>query len=222
MNAKLLGSFATVVATATTISASLTLNVRSAFAASFTLVGSELKVGLELQSTATSQLFTNSFPASAIVSDSVVEFPSAASLFGNFAPGFFTVNAAIDAGADYLKLDYANAGFGTFSNTFKNTYVFTFTAPLALQITNVLIDPSTTLGLNSDRVTFDGNQLFVNVSGLPYNPNSVARINLSGTTATEPNSAAVPEPATMLGIALAGGGLAYCKRRKTSARSQEF
>jgi hypothetical protein len=215
MNAKLFGSFATVVATVA-IPASLTLNVSSAFAANFTLIGSELGVGLELQSTPTSQLFTNSFPVSAIVSESAVEFPNAASLFGNIAPGFFTVNGSIDVGADYLKLDYANAGFGTFANTFKNTVVFTFTAPIALQITNVLIDPSTTLGLTPDHVTFEGNQLFVNVSGLPYNPNSVARINLSGTTTPDPNPAVVPEPATMLGIALAGG-LAYCKRRKTSS-----
>ena len=179
-----------------------------------TLVGSELRLRAELQSTSTSELLTTRFPASAIVSESAVEFPDAVSLFGSSPfPGFFTVNAAIDAGADYLKIDYAKAGSGVFANTFKNNYVFTFTAPIALQITNVLIDPSTTLGLTSDRVTFDGSELSVNVRGLFFNKDSVARLNLTTVAASEPgadinpepdidipasDSAAVPEPSSML------------------------
>jgi hypothetical protein len=165
----------------------------------FTLAESNLRLRTEAQSTPTSQLFVTSFPASAIVSESKVEFPNVASLFDpstGVPPGFARslVDVSIDAGANYLAIDFDKAGFNRFATGFKNTYVFTFTAPTALQITNVLIDPQTTLGLTPDRVTFDGNELFVNVQGLPFNTNSFARINLNGTTVT-----AVPEPLTILG-----------------------
>lgn len=148
-----------------------------------TLVGSELELRVEIQRTSTSELLVNSFPASAIVSESAVEFPNARSL--GSIPGFSIVNVAINAGADYLELGYPNAGSGVFANTFKNSYVFTFSAPIALQITDVLIDPSTTLGLTPDRVTFDDNELSVNVRGLFFNKNSFVRLNLSTVDASE-------------------------------------
>lgn len=201
----------------------------SGSAGAFSLIGSELRLRTEAQSTPTSQLFVTSFPASATVSESVVEFPNIASLFDptvgvplGFARSL--VNVAIDAGANYLEIDFDNAGSGLYATGFKNTYVFTFTAPLALQITDVEIDPRTTLGLTADLVTFSGNELFVNVSGLLFNRNSLARLNVSGVTLPDSdagilpspeNAAAVPEPTTMLGIALAGSGFAYFKRRRS-------
>lgn len=198
-------------------------------AEAFSLIGSELRFRTEAQSTPTSQLFVTSFPASAIVSESAVEFPNVASLFNptaGTAPGFARslVDVAIDAGSNYLEIDFDNAGSGIYATGFKNTYVFTFTAPLALQITDIAIDPRTTLGLTADRVTFSGNELFVNVSGLLFNRNSLARLNLNGVTLPDSddsilpspdNAAAVPEPTTMLGIALAGSGFAYFKRRRS-------
>lgn len=191
-----------------------------------TLVGSELKLRTHAQSTSTSQLFVTSFPASAIVSDSTVEFPNVESLFDpsvGVPPGFARslVDVSIDAGADYLAIDFDNAGFSRFARGFQNTYVFTFTAATALQITGVLIDPQTTLGLTPDRVTFNGNELFVNVQNLPFNPNSFARINLSTVAASEPNvppTAAVPEPSSVfsLGI-LALAGTILKRRTKRNA-----
>lgn len=188
----------------------------------FTLVGSELRLRTEAQSTSTSQLFVTSFPASAIVSESTVEFPNVASLFDpstGVPPGFARslVDVSIDAGADYLAIDFDNAGFNRFATAFQNTYVFTFTAPTALQITDVVIDPQTTLGLTADRVSFDGNELFVNVQGLPFNPNSFARINLSGTTGnTVPP---VPEPSFMssLGIVALAGTILKRRAKKRKA-----
>ncbi len=155
-----------------------------------TLVGSELTLRTQGQLTSTSQLFVTSFPASATVSDSTVEFPDVASLFDRSAgvpPGFARslVDVSINAGADYLAIDFDNAGIGRFATGFENTYVFTFTAPTALQITDVLIDPSTTLGLTPDRVTFDGNELSVNVQGLLFNLNSFVRLNLSTVAASD-------------------------------------
>ena len=187
-----------------------------------TLVGSELKLRAEIQRTPTSELLVSSFPVSAIVSESAVEFPNAQSL--GSVPGFSIVNVAIDAGADYLELDYANAGIGAFANTFKNSYVFAFSAPVALQITDVLIDPSTTLGLTPDRVTFDGNELSVNVRGLFFNRNSSVRLNLSTVAASEPDvstvpdsGVAVPEPSSVLSlglVALAGTIFKWRTKRK--------
>jgi len=188
----------------------------------FTLVGSELRLRTEAQSTPTSQLFVTSFPASAIVSESTVEFPNVASLFDpstGVPPGFARslVDVSIDAGADYLAIDFDNAGFNRFATAFQNTYVFTFTAPTALQITDVVIDPQTTLGLTADRVSFDGNELFVNVQGLPFNPNSFARINLSGTTGT--TVPPVPEPSFMssLGIVALAGTILKRRAKKRKA-----
>jgi hypothetical protein len=189
-----------------------------------TLVGSELGLRLEIQRTPTSELLVNSSPVSAIVSESAVEFPNVRNSFGS-VPEFSIVNVAIDAGADYLELDYANAGIGRFANTFKNSYVFAFSAPLALQITNVLIDNSTTLGLTPDRVTFDDNELSVNVRGLSYNRNSFVRLNLSIVAASEPDDStvpdsgavAVPEPSSVLSlgiVALAGTILKRRTKRK--------
>lgn len=164
----------------------------------FTLVGSDFRLRTQGQSTSTSQLFVTSFPASATVSDSTVEFPDVASLFDRSVgvpPGFARslVDVSIDAGADYLAIDFDNAGSGRFATGFQNTYVFTFTAPVALQITDVLIDPSTTLGLTPDRITFDSNQLSVNVQGLRFNSNSFARLNLSTIAASEPDVDNVPD-----------------------------
>ncbi|MBF2026863.1 MAG: PEP-CTERM sorting domain-containing protein [Oscillatoriales cyanobacterium C42_A2020_001] len=202
----------------------------------FSLVGSELRLRTEAQSSPTSQLFVTSFPASAIVSESAVEFPNVESLFDptvGVPSGFARslVDVAIDAGSNYLEIDFDNAGSGLYASGFKNTYVFTFTAPIALQITDVAIDPLTTLGLTADRVTFNGNELFVNVQRLSFNRNSFARLNLTTVAIPNPDNsplpdsntevlpesgaAAVPEPATLLGIALAGSGLAYLKRRRS-------
>ncbi|AFZ21960.1 PEP-CTERM sorting domain-containing protein [Allocoleopsis franciscana] len=186
-----------------------------------TLVGSELNLRVEIQRTPTSELLVNSFPASAIVSESAVEFPNAQSL--GSVPGFSLVNVAINAGADYLAIDFDNAGIGTFANTFKNSYVFAFSAPVALQITDVLIDPSTTLDLTSDRVTFDGNELSVNVQGLRFNSNSFARLNLSTVAASEPSepdvsvpdsgAVAVPEPTSVLSLGIVALAGIILKRR---------
>jgi PEP-CTERM motif len=203
----------------------LALSASPALSASFTLVGSELRLSAEIQRTPTSELLVNRFPVSAIVSESAVEFPTARSLFPpNEFPGFSIVNVAIDAGANYLELNYANAGSGIFANTFQNTYVFGFTAPIALQITGVAIDSRTTLGLTPNRVTFAGNELFVNVQGLSFNPNSFARINLEGvmggSDSDSGTSTAVPEPSTMLlagGAALMGGLFKRDRDRQSQA-----
>lgn len=207
-------------------------------ASAFSLVGSELRLRTEAQSSSTSELFVTSFPASAIVSESVVEFSTVESLFDPTAGvpvGFARslVDVEIDAGADYLTIDFDNAGSSRFASGFKNTYVFMFTAPVALQITNVLIDPLTTLGLTSDRVTFNSNELAVNVNNLLFNRNSFVRLNLTtvavSDTASDPvpdiipesDAAAVPEPSTMLMLGGATAIGALFKRHTRLHKSPE-
>jgi len=201
----------------------VTLSAGSASALS--LIGSELKLRTEAQSTPTSQFFVTSFPASAIVSETQAEFPNVESLFDpsvGVPPGFANalVDVAIDAGADYLEIDFDNAGSGRYATGFKNTYVFTFTAPIALQITNAVIDPLTTLGLTADRVAFNGSELFVNVNGLQFNQNSFARLNLTTAAINPkppivPDPTAVPEPSSMLLLGSATGVGALFKRYKS-------
>ncbi len=200
-----------------------TLAFGSSSALGFTLVGSELKLRTEAQLTPTSQLFVTSFPASAVVSESSVEFPNVESLFDpstGVPPGFASslVNVAIDAGVNYLAIDFDNAGFGRFATGFQNTYVFTFTAPTALQITDVLIDPSTNLGLTPNRVTFQGNELFVNVQGLTFNSNSFARVNLNGTIAPKP----VPVPSSVLGLSIVALGGSMLLKRRIKRKSLQY
>ncbi|MGB7519139.1 MAG: hypothetical protein WA896_05860, partial [Spirulinaceae cyanobacterium] len=184
------------------VSASIVaLSSTSALAGELSLIGSELKYRAESQFTPTGQIFVTSFPASAIVSESEVEFPDVESLFdpsSGVPPGLIGsfVNMAIDVGADYIEFDYANAGFGRSASGFKNNDVFTFTAPIALQITDAVIDERTNIGLTPERVTFVGNELSVNFESLRYNPESFARINLTTEEATNPDPASVPEPST--------------------------
>lgn len=197
------------------------VTIGSSPALSFTLVGSELRLRTLAQSSPTSQPLVTSFPASAVVSESTVEFPTVESLFNpsiGVPPGFARslVNVSIDAGANYLDIDFDNAGSSRFATAFQNTYVFTFADATALQITSALLDPSTSLGLTPDRITFVDNELFVNVQGLSFRPNSFARINLSGTIVSDPGAVVIPEPSFLLGIGIVALGGATLKRNRRS------
>ncbi len=193
------------------VSAASTIAFSAGSALGVTLIGSTLTLGSEVQLSPTSQLFVTSFPVSRIVSESTVEFPDTQSLFDptdGIPPGHTRVNTSIDAGADYLEIDFDNVGFfRRFSSGFKNTAVFTFSAPIALQIKGVSINSQTTLGLTPERVTFDGSQLFVNVQGLFFNPSTFVRLDLDFAVTPEPNPVSVPEPSpvfSLVGAMLAG------------------
>ena len=181
----------------------------SAIGQSVSLIGTELSLRTQLQLTPTSELAVSPFPASVIVSETEVEFPDVESLFGGdpVPPGFGGVaNVAIDAGADFLEIDFANSAPDfQFASAFQNTYVFTFDSAIALQITDATIDDSvTTLGLTPDRLDFAGNELFINVQSLTFNPTTFARINLNATAVPEPSSCAL----------LFGVGMAILTRRR--------
>ena len=180
----------------------------SSASAAVSLIGSQLSLRTFGQDTPSSTPIITSFPMSSVVGHPKIEFPDVSSYFNpesGVPPGTYLVNVSIDAGADFLSIDFDEAGFGNFNAGYQNTYVFTFEAATALEITAVSIDgPTNTLGMTADRVTFAGNELFVNVQALSFSPSSFVRINLN----------AVPEPSTLWITTSGALGLAFRRKRR--------
>ncbi len=182
------------------------------------LTNTQISLRTLAQATSTSPPITTSFERTVTVSDTLVEFPNVASLFNPGSPvppGFANslVNVAIDVGNTFLTIDFANAApFTRFASGFQNTYIFKFDSAAAVDIVGASVDPTvTTLGLTPTDVTFSGNELFVNVESLPFNPTTFARINLSVNGGPPP----VPEPSSYLLLGL-GLGTLWAFRRKTA------
>ena len=183
------------------------------------LNGTEVSYRTLAQATPTSTPFITSFERTVVVG-SGIEYPNVASLFNpatEVPPGFAhsLVDVAIDVGNDYITIDFDNsAPFTRFASGFENTSVFRFDSAAMVDITGAQIDNSvTTLGLEPSDIRFTGNELFINVESLPFNPSTFARINLlveGGPTLP------VPEPATyamMLGGLLLVGWAGVKRRR---------
>lgn len=192
----------------------------SAFAATFSLVGTELKLDGLLQATPTSPTSTFTATVSAIVSETAVEYPNVNDfgITNTSVPGFpapiTTVPVAIDAGADFLTIDFDNTSLSSFVPAFQNTYIFTFADIVAPLITEAEIDTSvTTLGLTPDDITFSGNQLFVNAESLSFNTSTFARINLTA----EAGVAHIPLPAGLPLMVSGLIGIGLLARRKKAA-----
>lgn len=149
------------------------------------LLGTELSLRVLAQATSTSTPFITSFERTALVDESIVEYPDVSSFFNPGSPvppGFARslVNVAIDVGDNYIDIDFDNSSpFNRFASGFENTYVFKFDNSAAVNILGGEIDSTvTTLGLQPSNVRFVGNELFVNVESLSFNPSSFARIKL--------------------------------------------
>lgn len=124
-----------------------------------------------------------------------IEYPSLNSLLHPdlaTQPGYGLVDVAINAGNDYIEIDFDNAGSGMFSRAFENTFIFRFASTPGISITEATLDSGvTTLGLAAGDVRINGDQLFINVENLRFNPSSFARVNLQ----VEGPTLLVPEPA---------------------------
>lgn len=149
------------------------------------LVGTELSLRTLAQATSTSDPVVTSFERSVIVDELIVEFPDVASLFNpstESIPGFARslVDVAIDVGDNYIEIDFANSSPSTrFASAFENTYILKFDSVASVNIVGAEIDSSvTSLGLTTSDVKFIGNELFINVESLAFNPKTFVRINL--------------------------------------------
>lgn len=188
------------------------------------LIGTDLTLSGLNQLTSTSQAFTSSFPRVARVTEGIVEFPDVASLFNPNdpkPPGWGAlVNTSIDAGDDYIQIDFENAGSGVFASGFENTYVFTFDSAALATLVGASIDRSvTTLALSDSDLRFGGNQLFVNVESLRFNTASFVRIDLDVVGGpTTPVSA--PGSTALLAISLLPLGLLRHRRRGSSDENE--
>lgn len=174
------------------------------------LVGTEVSLRTLGQANPTSTPFITSFERTVIVSPSIVEYPDVASLSnpGNGAPPGFgsLVDVAIDIGADFITIDFDNSAPQTrFASAFENTYIFRFASSALVDIVGASIDSAvTTLGLDASDIRFVGNELFVNVESLSFNPSTFARINLE----VVGGPLTVPEPGSITLVLLALGMVA--------------
>ncbi len=191
------------------------------------LIGTQLSLRTLAQATPSSPPFTTSFPNTVTVSATSVEYPDIASLFDpstGVPPGFARslVNTAIDVGDNYVEIDFDNsAPFTQFASAFQNTYIFRFDSSAVVRITGAAIDSSvTTLGLDASDVSFIGNELFVNVEGLPFNPSSFARINL--VSQADPQPTPLPGSGWLLGVGLLAVGRSALRRMQMQFASDAF
>ena len=169
--------------------------------ASAALIGTQLSIQTQYQQYAESEIHTTGFLTTATVVEPGVEFSSlAATEVENPPQGFQVVDVAINAGDNYLEIDFSNVNHFSFSSAYFNGYVFTFESSVAPVITNATLDTSiTTMGLVNSDLLFTGNQLFVNVEGLLFNTSTVARINLDSV-----NPVPVPAAVWLFGSGLIG------------------
>jgi hypothetical protein len=173
------------------------------------LIGTELGFKAVYQATQSSPEISLTSLNTMTVREPDIEIPSASALQVSNPSGLTLVNVSINAGNDFLDIDFTNsASFGGFASGFRNSYVFTFDTVATLSITSAFIDRSvTTLGLSDSDVTFVGNTLEVNVESLPFNPSTFARINL-----TSLNPVPIPPAVWLFGTGVAA--LIAMKKRK--------
>lgn len=156
------------------------------------LLGSQLSLETIFQSTSASPIVTIGVPTTATVTEPGIEFQSLRALA---IPGSSLVDVSINAGDNFIEIDFDNARPpNLFTSAFRNGYLFTFASAAAINITGASIDTGvTSLGLSANDLIFSGNQLFVNVEGLSFNTSTFARINLT----SEGGVNAVPLPGTV-------------------------
>ena len=150
------------------------------------LTGTRLSLETWAQATPTSELFVTTFENEVRVRNPGVEYPDVESLFDPSTPvppGFARalVNVAIDVKPTSIEIDFddISALHRQFAFGHENTYVFTFDAAAAPLLARGRInDAKTNLGLETEDVRVDGNQLFVNVEGLAFDPATFVRIDL--------------------------------------------
>jgi hypothetical protein len=126
--------------------------------------------------------------------------------------GVTTINADISATNLTLTLDTV-LDSPTWNSLTFNGVIFTLLAPSTLNISNVIVSPSTTMvGFDASRVSLTSNSIAIDWGGLSYVAGTIVSLDFAFRDAT-----AVPEPATLalMGAGLAGFGLRRRKRAQS-------
>lgn len=192
-------------------------------AATVSLFGTELSTQVQYQQSGGTQRAGLTFSDTSTVGPGV-EVPDLADLEIASNPfNLFVVPVSVDAGSDYIQLDYAKAGSGAFAGGAFNGYRFTFDSTVPVNILSAKVNPITTLaGFDESRLAFDGSNLFANVASLGYRSSSILRIDLAAETAGEPGvpvpphappAVPIPLPATAWVMLLGLAGLGTLRLR---------
>jgi hypothetical protein len=89
------------------------------------------------------------------------------------------VEVDIDISENTIYFDYSRSSSNLFASGTFNGYIFSDINNSLPNIENVeIIDSETTLGINEDRITFNENQIFINVASLPVNKQSRIKITV--------------------------------------------
>ena len=105
------------------------------------------------------------------------------------------VDVNIDIGADYILYEFIDAGSGSFLESSFNGSVFSDIAGTIPPITNVTIDrTATTLGLDDSDVSFDENNIEINVEGLSFDSSTTALFNVEFQEEEPPEQSPEEEP----------------------------
>ncbi len=104
-----------------------------------------------------------------------VEYPR----LGGQSSSLTVVPGSADIGESYVRLDYSGLSSWSFGSADFNGYIFSFSGEQLAGLKSASVNPAdNTLGLTGSRIAVADRTLSINVSGLPYNSTSKARIDL--------------------------------------------
>lgn len=174
-------------------------------AANATLVGSDITLDTIYQQTGLDAETLIGVSATETVRDPGVEFPSLGDLSIPDRSSSL-VDVSIDAGNDFVAIDFDNAVQGSqFSTGYFNGYILTFEEDVAENLTGAAVDSDvTTLELSDSDIELSGNQLSINVAGLYFDTSTYARIDLQSDATAQPQPVPLPAGVWLLGSGLLG------------------
>ena len=148
-------------------------------------------------------------------------YPNSSSVYNGGTNGNYLVGPGTEISdifcCGYASLDISDANLfvafrnsATFSATSFNGFQISDVFNMIDDFTSVTINGATNMGgLDSSRITFDANNIYVNWQGLSFNPDTTVSIDVNG------GMTSVPEPGTIALLGMGLMGLAFLRRRKS-------